>query len=415
MNEETILVRITYLLDACLNNRATDEERNELMSYMVQNQYQELFDELTYQSFYKKIEVVDIEPEVQDTIFQSILSTSNPEKKIISFSYWKWASIAAILIAIVASVSIFFYQKSEKVSSTGQEIVKNAERDSTKSLPNELSAPPQPLPSLDQALFMTSKGIALRLDELGVGEKKIIDGIVIEKNDISDISFLYADNFRNRSLPNRLNTIITPRGSKYKITLPDGSIVDLNSNSKLEFPTYFTKGERKVQLSGEAYFDVTSNKAKKFVVQSITNHGVQEVIVYGTEFNINAYADNKAIITTLVEGSVAVKANNIQKILKPAEQSTFFKDSLIVEPANMDVNISWRNNLFYFVDEPFENVMNQISRWYDVDFVYTSSVPTIKLWAQISRDKKLNEILAVLEKTNNIKFQINGKEVYVMQ
>ncbi|MGN6417460.1 MAG: FecR family protein, partial [Pseudobacter sp.] len=140
----------------------------------------------------------------------------------------------------------------------------------------------------------------------------------------------------------------------------------------------------------------------------------QEIRVLGTHFNVSAYSDEQAAVTTLVEGSVKVilEKSHEEKLLRPGQQAVV-KESISVSQANVDAALAWTNDLFYFTDLPLKDMMRQLSRWYDVEIVYEGELPQIGFWAQISKKRSLAEVLASIETTNSIHFRIEGKKLTV--
>jgi transmembrane sensor len=161
------------------------------------------------------------------------------------------------------------------------------------------------------------------------------------------------------------NTFTTPRGGEYHVVLPDGSMVWLNAASSIKFPTKFAATERRIELTGEAYFEVAKDKRKPFRVK----FNNQEVEVLGTHFDIMAYADEPETKTTLLEGSVKISRDNIKQILVPGQQavSNAATKGFIVQQANVQEVMAWKNGFFMFKNVSIANVMRQASRWYDVD------------------------------------------------
>ena len=207
------------------------------------------------------------------------------------------------------------------------------------------------------------------------------------------------------------NTISTPKGGQYQLELPDGSLVWLNASSSIHFPTSFIDHERRVQITGEAYFEVAKNAEKPFVVMV----NKSEVQVLGTHFNINAYSDEDEMRTTLLEGSIRfVDGNNIS-VLRPGQQSQLSKNRIVSVQSNVDVNevVAWKNGLFSFDDASIENIMRQLSRWYDVDIEYKGKTDDIFV-AEMSRNIRLSDVLKALELTGRVKFEIDGKKIIVM-
>ena len=209
------------------------------------------------------------------------------------------------------------------------------------------------------------------------------------------------------------NTIETPNGGKYEITLPDGTHVWLNSASTLKYPASFASlKERKVELRGEAYFEVAHNKTVPFKVSS----SGQTVEVLGTHFNVNSYADEGTTKTTLLEGAVKVSLQGSKdfRLLKPGEQADNRGGSIEISKANTDQAMGWKNGDFVFKGEDVKAVMRQLARWYDVEIEYKGNVSEIGFVSTISRSRKLSEVIKVLQATEGVHFKIEGRRVLVM-
>ena len=207
------------------------------------------------------------------------------------------------------------------------------------------------------------------------------------------------------------NSISIPRGAEYQVVvLPDGSKVWINSASSLRYPTAFTGNERKVELKGEAYFEVAHNPAKPFRVASRN----QTVEVLGTHFNINAYDDEPAIKTTLLEGKVKVTAaNNEVRFLQPGQQSALSTGAFTVSAVETDEAVAWKNGQFMFENDNIQYIMRTLSRWYDVDVEYSGAIPDDTFGGGTSRFKNVSEVLNVLQLTGKVHFKIEGRKIIV--
>jgi ferric-dicitrate binding protein FerR (iron transport regulator) len=207
------------------------------------------------------------------------------------------------------------------------------------------------------------------------------------------------------------NTIETPKGGKFQIRLPDGSKVWLNAASSIRFPAKFAGSKRKVELRGEAYFEVAHDESKIFEV----NARNQTVQVLGTHFNINAYEDEPSVNTTLLEGSVRISdvRTNVSQLLKPGEQSQLSEQIEIINLKNTNEAVAWKDGYFQFDEADIKTVMRQIERWYDVSVVYEGNLPNYRFAGEIERNLSLLQVLKVLEKTN-VHFRLEGREVIVM-
>lgn len=215
-----------------------------------------------------------------------------------------------------------------------------------------------------------------------------------------------------------MNTLVIPRQGEYQLILEDGTKVWINSDSKLIYPTRFGKTSRCVVLEGEAYFEVTKDKKRPFIVRS----GETEVKVLGTEFNINAYPDNENIMTTLVNGKVAF-SQKIQKqkkevVLVPGQQAIVNKGvaGIDVKKVNTLLYTAWKDGRFVFENESFDNIMKILGRWYDVEvFFQNNSLKELRFSGDLERFDNINSHLKMLGMTTNVSFSIKGKVVWVRE
>ncbi len=214
------------------------------------------------------------------------------------------------------------------------------------------------------------------------------------------------------------NTISTPKGGQYQIVLADGSKVWLNAASSLRFPASFSGKERKVQLTGEGYFEVAKNAAMPF---RVSVNGIQ-VEVLGTHFDVNAYSDESTIKTTLLEGSVKIKnempanSGSPSILLAPGEQADFTKDHnfKINSHANLEEVIAWKDGNFEFNNTPVTDIMRQVSRWYDVEVDYRGGQPAHKLTGKISRNVNLSQLIGMLQYTG-VNMKIENKKIIIWE
>jgi transmembrane sensor len=222
-------------------------------------------------------------------------------------------------------------------------------------------------------------------------------------------------------------TASTAKGQTYQFTLPDGTKVWLNADSKISFPSQFSGKERKILLDGEGYFEVAKDKVHPFKVAT----DKQEVEVLGTHFNINAYKDESNTRTTLLEGSVSVRHAEFisasrnsrvggpdlrqdDVVLKPNQQSVLTGSNQIkVTDVDVDEVLSWKSGKFSFASEEIGNIMKQISRWYDVDVNYTDDVQKIRISGSVSRFANISVLLQKLEQTGLVHFRVEGRKIIV--
>ena len=206
------------------------------------------------------------------------------------------------------------------------------------------------------------------------------------------------------------NTLTTPRGGQYEVTLADGTKVWLNAASSLKFPTAFTGSERVVELTGEAYFEVAHNSKQPFKVKT-ANQIVQDI---GTQFNVNSYADEDAAATTLVEGSVIIFDAGRQTMIKPGQQYLLKANGVPAVRNDVDIDevTAWKNGLFQFNNADIKTIMRQISRWYNVDVEYSGQVPASTYHGRISRNSNASAVLKILE-LSGIDFTIERGKIIV--
>ena len=212
------------------------------------------------------------------------------------------------------------------------------------------------------------------------------------------------------------NTINTPRGGQYKINLPDGTKVWLNAASSLTYPSQFTAKERRVELSGEAYFEVASqvltNSKGNSKIPFIVKTQNQEVEVIGTHFNVKAYNDDNDSETTLLEGKVKVVGysngvkSNEEKILNVGQSAIWNNGKIVIEAVNTEKAIAWKDGKFAFSGENIKDLMSNISRWYNVEVAYDGDVSEVNFEGSISRYETISEVLRKLELTGTVHFKI---------
>jgi transmembrane sensor len=212
------------------------------------------------------------------------------------------------------------------------------------------------------------------------------------------------------------NTVATPRGGQYLVTLPDGTRVWLNAASSIRFPTTFTGGERRVEISGEAYLEVVPDKAKPFrvAVEYSSARKQMEVEVLGTQFNVMAYEDEGIVKTTLLEGAVRLVHGAEVKVLRPGEQGQL-KDGIfqLMRDADTSEVVAWKNGQTLFASEDLTAIMRKVSRWYDVDVAYRGELPKRNFTGGISRKAEISQLFKILE-LNHIHFTVEGRKITLM-
>ncbi|SEP41508.1 FecR family protein [Mucilaginibacter sp. OK283] len=266
------------------------------------------------------------------------------------------------------------------------------------------------VPGGNKAILTLANGTKIALDDVIKGIVARQAGVSITKTANGQIVYKAVSGSTDAAGLLR-NSVSTPKGGQYKVILPDGTNVWLNAASSITYPTVFKGTERLVSLTGEAYFEVAKNKQMPFRVKS----PMQTIEVLGTHFNINAYADETAVKTTLLEGSVKVASGSNSALIAPGEQAVINRAgnaTITIHPVNVDNEVAWKNGLFSFDGENIQSIMRQVCRWYNVDVVYEGSMPPEKYFGEISRTSSLADVFKILE-LNNVKFSIEGKTVTV--
>jgi transmembrane sensor len=334
------------------------------------------------------------------------------------FIFWKYG-VAAALLVLVGTFSYFFIQKHEDI-----------EKVSVKTETNDV------IPGSNKAVLTLSDGSDIILDDSKNGKIATQEGITITKTIEGKLIYQTQSTSDNIDYSNgeNLNTITTPKAGQFKISLPDGTLVWLNSLSSIRFPAHFNGPVRKVEITGEVYFEVA--KLKKVIRGQLTKvpfHVVssdQIVEVLGTQFNVNSYKDEAITKTTLIEGSVKVLLapkpgrKNKEVKLMPGEQSQVSagnksgktdKDEISIQNVDSEEAVAWKNGYFRFKDANIKEVMRQLSRWYDIEVTYNGDFSSDQFTGFVSRNIKLSNVLKILQEGGGVQFVVNGKHVQVIK
>lgn len=352
------------------------------------NQYYDLFDKEADVSEELSAEEKEmLAHEISAGIMTKVGFTETAAAK---YNYGSILKIAAAVLLLLAASYLMF-----KPSFTG----KNKEQVTAKILSDVA-------PGGDNATLTLADGSSYELNQLGKKAVLRKGNLKIEKtkDGLLVVSVLQQSSGSSPSM----NTITTPRGGQYEVVLPDGSRVLLNAASSLKFPDFFDGNKRQVELTGEAYFEITHLAAKPFLVKS--NHATIQVL--GTQFNVMAY-DPGQIKTTLVEGSVNLKSSTSAVMLIPGEQGVMSNNGNINRrKVDVDKEISWRKGWFSFNESSIENVMDEISRWYDVDVLYAHKMPHKEITGRVPRNAKLSVVLDMLQ-YSGFEFEIKDRTIKV--
>lgn len=366
------------IIENYVSGKATAEEIK-----FVETYYQQLDKEKDVLSDASEADLKSFADENFNAIQQKIKSGNAENKK---FPIYRFAAAAILLLTVGLGA---FYFTNEQQPTTIQSKANNTI---------------DVLPGVDKAILTLADGSKIILDQLREGEISNSNGVKISKTSDGQIIYTANPSVSENTKSLSYNTIETPKGGQYQVILPDGTKVWLNAASSLKYPSLFASDERKVELTGEAYFEVRKQKSHPFRVISKN----QTVEVLGTHFNINAYADDKSIKTTLLEGSVKVSNPQSTKTLKPNEQayiSNYGLGNIAILNADANDEIAWKNGEFIFNNASLKAVLYQLDRWYDLKIDY-NNIPAKRYNGMVSRKAKLSEVLNMLELTGNISFKI---------
>ncbi len=333
-----------------------------------------------------------LEPARFEKVYDDIIQ--HPQEFAKPVRLWPRIAVAAAAVAVIAFGVYFFRDNSVIVTND-----------------NVLVAPDID-PAGNKAYLTLGNGKRIALTGASDGRIATQANVQITKTANGQLVYRIAKNKSGVSTV-EYNTIETPNGGRYEIALPDGTHVWINAASALKYPASFASlKERRVELQGEAYFQVAKDKQHPFIVKT----SQQEVKVLGTHFNINSYADEPGTKTTLLEGSVDVTSlhNRNSKILVPGQQAMVKGNDIKVGEADVDQAVSWKNGDFIFVGEDLKAVMRQVARWYDVEIEYRGNINSSGVVSTISRTKKLSQLLKALQINQGIHFKVEGRRVLVM-
>lgn len=381
--------RIQYLHDNYLNNNLRAHELIEWKAYLENSDANEMIKDLMddYWQFIETLETPGLESENSDEILKNILSVKKHNKK----GAFKWIGIAAALLLVSFIGGYYFMNRNSLIK-------------------NEQTAGNDINPGKVAATLTLSNGKKIYIADVKSGNVAEESGVKITKNENGELVYTIMD---NQEETGKMQMLTTYRGETQALVLPDGSKVWLNAASSLKYPSSFSAAtNRQVELTGEAYFEVAKDKSHPFKVVSAR----QEVEVLGTHFNINAYNDEAQIKTTLLEGSVRVSAiGTPAKILKPGEQSALSGANVLsVSDVDVDDVIAWKEGFFAFEDEPVQDVMKQLARWYNVEVEYSNEELRYKKFSgSISRYEKVSQVLDKLGKIKLVSFRLENRKIIV--
>jgi len=322
---------------------------------------------------------------------QGAVAEKHPAR-VVQWKWWRYAAAAVVILGLGAGIYYFTPSHTyQKLASTPKPAVDIA-------------------PGRNRAMLTLADGTAISLDDAANGAVAKQGNSSIVK--LSNGRIVY-DSKGTGGTQMQMNTMSTPKGGQYQLTLQDGTKVWLNAASSITYPAAFVDRMRRIKVKGEVYFEVAKNKTKPFIVDI---DGGSSVEVLGTSFNINAYSDEDNSRTTLLEGSVRVVGPGSNSVmLKPGQQAVVGSGTGISMRSDIDTEevMAWKDGYFEFDGASLETVLRQLARWYDVEIDYGGHVPAKTFIGEIPRDASLSVVLNVLEKTG-VHFRIQGRNIVVL-
>jgi transmembrane sensor len=392
---------LSQLFQRYLNNQCTKEEIKELLNYFDVGKNEVELRRLIHQQMEKDGdgETAPSRKVLLDASFANIkqaIANSTKQATIVPIIKRTWFRVsAAAALLILFSVTVFLLSdKNQEVS-----IAKKKTQ-----IQNDVA------PGHDNAVLTLADGATIVLDSAANGTlAQQGDSKILKLN--GQIAYNSTGTTSGKPV---FNTISTAKGNQYQLILSDGSKVWLNAASSIHFPASFTGNERKVEVTGEAYFEVARNTSKPFKVAIHSSTGDGEVEVLGTHFNINAYNDEPEVKTTLLEGAVKIKKANAVQVLSPGQQAKLTPNEIVVD-RNVDLSqvVAWKDGFFQFNNTDIKTLMRQVSRWYDVEVNFDGKITEEGFTGKIPRNVTLSKLLKVLE-LNDVHFKTEDRMITVM-
>ncbi|QVY65198.1 FecR family protein [Polaribacter sp. Q13] len=379
-------------------NTITDQELDALKLWLKKEKNQNTFEQYIKTSY--DIDSAMNKPDL-DAAYKKIRHSIDSKKKSKLRILPVWSGYAAAAVVVFMFSYIYVFDNKEQPAEVLNTFVTTVES------------------GVDKATLTLDDGSNIILEAGTVYNNKTVasngEEIIYKKEQETIINL--EDKVETNKTESKIayNYLTTPRGGEFQITLADGTQVWLNSETKLKYPTVFKKGEtRQVELVyGEAYFDVSSSKNHNGATFKVISN-LQEVEVFGTEFNIKAYKDEESVYTTLAEGKVAVSNFAFKDNLKVGQQSIISKSTgeIAIKTVNIYNETAWRLGSFSFKNKTLKEIMKVLSRWYDVDIVFENKkLETIKFNGLLSKKMTLEEILIPIKRSSNLNYTVNDSKI----
>ena len=380
-----------------------DADENEVLLGDLIRKYSEAISDTPLSSESLKLLVDKAYDKIKNAIAEDIEPLEEPMVPLYRRLWFTISAAAAVIFFISITAFYFQHQNNNRVSAQTQGTVEQI-----KDIP----------PGINNAVLTLDNGTTIVLDSAADGTLVQQGGIKVLKIN-GQIAYDKAANANPQAAPT-YNTITTARGNQYQVILADGSKVWLNAASSIHFPSYFTGNERKVEITGEAYFEVAKDAAKPFRVEFNNQSGEKgEIKVLGTHFNVNAYSDEEDVKTTLLEGSVKVSKGNESVLIVPGEQarvssnsSAGVKNITLKKDVVLSQVVAWKDGFFVFNNSDIKMIMRQVARWYDVEVDFEGRIPLEGFTGKVSRNVPLSKFIKVLE-LNDVNVKTEGRKIII--
>lgn len=390
MNRIDHHIRISQLIAKEVNFGLDENEKQELYSWLNEREEnKQVYDRIRNQARFLKWDDDFHQVNVEEG-WRRFDETVNPNRLVLAFQ--TMLRYAAVMLVPLFLAGVGYYLYHDLTGLFEQQVVVKYEEQQPKA----------------QLILAGGERVDLESSKRADVEEK--DGTLIEKG----VGTLRYQAGKEQGKP-LYNTVEIPKGFDYKLILSDGTKVHLNAMSSLKFPTQFSGKTREVELVGEAYFEVYKDIEHPFVV----NVSDTRVEVLGTSFNVKAYIEDEAVVTTLVEGIVQVQDQDDEfesVMLKPGEQAVVDEKTGVVDMQEVDVALftSWRDGVFLFKNQRIEDIMIELSRWYDVKIFYKNpSVKEYRFGGHFNRSSEIGSILEMFELTRKVDVKINGNAIVI--
>jgi ferric-dicitrate binding protein FerR (iron transport regulator) len=388
---------IVLLLKKYLKEELDEEEEQELEFWKSQSEAnRQIFEKLTDDNYLLqavsdsyKIDSDEIAQQKINVLIDASQVTTGVAKETLRRSIWLRLSVAAAILLLLAVSAVYVLRKKQQ---PGTDVAKAS---------NEK---PDIIPGNYKATLKLANGRSIELDSATIGQLAQQGGIqVLNKSGL----LVYAPSNVEDKGEVIWNTLSTAKGQTYPLLLSDGSRAWLNSESSIRFPVSFKGDLREVQITGEVLFEVAHDPSKPF---KVTARDIN-VQVLGTTFNVNAYNDEEAIKTTLIEGSVQVTKGIQRKKIKPGQQAQVLAHEIkVVENVDVDKIIAWKQGYFRFKEDKLSEAMKNIARWYNVEVVFVGNAGNVEFSGDINRSSNLSEVVKLLA-AMDVDARIEGRKL----